>query len=85
MPPDDLTRAAPPTIRLGAQDDVVIARTRIPAGTTIAAEGLTTQSDIPAGHKIATRDIAAGAPVRRYGQIIGFATFLAQGRYKLFK
>lgn len=74
MPADDLTRAAPPTIRLGAQDDVVIARTRIPAGTTIAAEGLTTQSDIPAGHKIATRDIATGRPVRRYGQIIGLAS-----------
>ncbi|MGH8805623.1 MAG: UxaA family hydrolase, partial [Polaromonas sp.] len=29
---------------------------------------------IPAGHKVATRSIAAGEPVRRYNQIIGFAS-----------
>ena len=29
---------------------------------------------IPAGHKLAVRDIAQGKPVRRYNQIIGFAT-----------
>ncbi|MCP5025617.1 MAG: altronate dehydratase, partial [Actinomycetia bacterium] len=29
---------------------------------------------IPSGHKVATRPVAAGQPVRRYGQIIGFAT-----------
>jgi altronate hydrolase len=30
--------------------------------------------DIPAGHKIALHRIAADAPVRKYGQIIGFAS-----------
>jgi altronate hydrolase len=30
--------------------------------------------DVPAGHKIATAEIAAGEPVRKYNQIIGFAT-----------
>ena len=29
---------------------------------------------MPPGHKIAVRAIAAGAPVRRYNQIIGIAT-----------
>jgi altronate hydrolase len=29
---------------------------------------------VPAGHKVARKAIACGAPVRRYGQIIGFAT-----------
>ena len=29
---------------------------------------------IPAGHKIAVRAVAQGKPVRRYDQIIGFAT-----------
>ena len=29
---------------------------------------------IPAGHKVAIRPIAVGEPIRRYGQIIGFAT-----------
>ncbi len=29
---------------------------------------------IPAGHKVAVRPIASGEEIRRYGQIIGFAT-----------
>jgi len=33
----------------------------------------TKQTDISPGHKIAVRFIAANAPVRKYGQIIGFA------------
>ncbi len=65
---------ASPVIRLNAADDVVIARQQLPPATTIHSEGVTTASAIPAGHKIATRDIAAGAPIRRYGQIIGFAS-----------
>ena len=28
---------------------------------------------IPSGHKVALREVAAGEPVRRYGQVIGFA------------
>src|SRR5207237_7063321 len=39
-----------------------------------AAENLTLKGRIPPGHKVATRDIAQGEPVRRYNQIIGFAT-----------
>lgn len=32
------------------------------------------RSDIPEGHKVSLREISAGEPVKRYGQIIGFAT-----------
>ena len=35
---------------------------------------LTLAGDIPRGHKVALRAIGAGEPVRRYGQVIGFAT-----------
>ena len=35
---------------------------------------MTTVERIPAGHKVAIRPIATGEPIRRYGQIIGFAT-----------
>jgi altronate hydrolase len=38
------------------------------------ADGVTATERIPAGHKVAVRPIAAGEPVRRYGQIIGFAS-----------
>jgi altronate hydrolase len=63
------------TIRLNPADDVVIARVEIPAGTTLPREaGVRLAARVPAGHKIATRDLAQGEPVRRYDQIIGFAT-----------
>lgn len=63
-----------PVIKINPADDVVIARAGVPAGTRLAEEGITVVSDVPAGHKIALHDIAQGTAVRRYGQIIGFAT-----------
>jgi altronate hydrolase len=62
------------TIRLHPEDDVVIARVEIPTGTLVAKEKIAAVVTIPAGHKLAVRDIAQGNPVRRYNQIIGFAT-----------
>jgi altronate hydrolase len=62
------------TIRLHPADDVVIARLEIPTGTLISREKVSAVVTIPAGHKIAVRDIEQGAPLRRYNQIIGFAT-----------
>src|SRR5215207_3999888 len=60
-------------IRIHANDDVVIARRQLVGGTRIESEGVTACGLIPPGHKVATRAIAAGAPVRRYDQIIGSA------------
>ena len=50
-------------IRLHPDDDVVIARAQLVGGSEV--EGCSVRGLIPAGHKVATRDIAAGAPVRR--------------------
>jgi altronate hydrolase len=61
-----------PFIRLHPQDDVLIARTQLVGGTVV--ENVTARGLIPPGHKIAAHDIAAGQPVRRYNQIIGFAS-----------
>jgi altronate hydrolase len=61
-------------IRIHPADDVVIARRQLLGGTRIDAEGITVSGLIPPGHKIAVRAIRAGAPVRRYNQIIGTAT-----------
>ncbi|HRO58227.1 MAG TPA: altronate dehydratase family protein [Burkholderiaceae bacterium] len=63
-----------PTLRLSPADDVVIAARPIAAGTVVEAEGVCCSDAIPAGHKLAVRAIAKGQPVRRYNQIIGFAT-----------
>jgi altronate hydrolase len=64
----------PLTVRLHADDNVVVARIQILAQTALPGEGVATRQPVPAGHKVATRPIAAGAPVRKYNQIIGFAT-----------
>lgn len=63
-----------PVLRLDPNDDVVIAARPIKEGTTIEDESVTTRQAIPAGHKLATRALKTGDPVRRYNQIIGFAT-----------
>ncbi len=63
----------PLTIRLHPDDSVLIARATLLPGTPVA-EGVAVLGRIPAGHKVAIRPHAAGEPVIRYGQIIGFAT-----------
>jgi altronate hydrolase len=69
-----MLQAADLTIRLHPDDDVVIARMEIPTGTLVTKENVRALVAIPAGHKIAVRDIAKGKPAHRYDQIIGFAT-----------
>ena len=61
-------------IRLNPLDDVLIARQPIPQGLMLQADALVALDAIPAGHKIATHDVEIGQPLRRYGQIIGFAS-----------
>ena len=70
-----MLQAADLTIRLNPADDVVIARVEIPAGTALLKENnVRLARTVPAGHKVAVRDIRKDQPVRRYNQIIGFAT-----------
>src|SRR5690349_9711632 len=61
-------------IRLHPNDDVVIARQQLIGGTKLLDEDVTVAGLVPPGHKVATRAVAAGSPVRRYNQIIGFAS-----------
>jgi altronate hydrolase len=63
-----------PVLRLNPVDDVVIAARPLQAGTRIADEGVVCLDAVPPGHKLATKAVTKGQPVRRYGQIIGFAT-----------
>ena len=62
------------TLRLHPEDDVVIARVEIAPGTYVGSECIVAAQAIPPGHKLAVRARRAGEPVRRYGQVIGFAT-----------
>jgi altronate hydrolase len=76
VPIDTISRRsrAPLVLRLNPNDDVLIATQDIKPGTALPGEQIAASDAVPAGHKIAARAIAAGAPVRRYNQIIGFAT-----------
>ncbi|HMN84983.1 MAG TPA: altronate dehydratase family protein [Bauldia sp.] len=62
----------PRVLRLHADDNLVVSIDPILPGAV--AEGVTAISRVPKGHKMATTAIATGAPIRKFGQIIGFAT-----------
>ena len=61
-------------IRMHAGDNVAIVANDcgLPAGSVFAG-GLTLRDQVPQGHKTSLVDIAAGAPVRRYNVVIGYA------------
>lgn len=61
-------------IRLNENDNVVVARAELLPGASIEGGNITARSAIAAGHKVATAPIAQGEPVRKYNQIIGFAS-----------
>jgi len=65
---------SPLTIRMNDRDNVAIVANDggLPAGASLAS-GLMLVDRVPQGHKVALADIAAGAPVLRYGITIGHA------------
>lgn len=56
-------------------DDVGLLLGEVPEGTLLQLRDGTTPAaeDIPAGHKVALRAVPKGAPVRKYGEVIGVA------------
>jgi altronate hydrolase len=61
-----------PVMQLHEDDNVLVALESLTPATRLPA-GLTVPARVPRGHKIAARPIAEGEPVRKFGQIIGFA------------
>ncbi len=61
----------PRTLRLNPQDNVATAVDAVDAGKT--SSGIKAGQRIPKGHKMALQKIAKGEPVRKFGQVIGFA------------
>jgi altronate hydrolase len=61
---------------LRGDDNVAVAATPIPKGFVIQLSGrpVEVREPVALGHKVALRDIAAEEPVRKYGQVIGFAS-----------
>jgi altronate hydrolase len=72
--PVDLAEVA---VVLHPIDHVAIAKLPLLAGTVLRLpDGTTIRTGqmVPSGHKIALCDVQVNQPVRRYGQVIGFAT-----------
>lgn len=63
-------------IKLNKKDDVAVALTPLAKGEMLNVQGaaVTLQSDVPMGHKLALRAIAAGEEIVKYGSPIGHAT-----------
>jgi altronate hydrolase len=63
-------------IVLDSEDDVAVVGLDVEPGTKIVVDDivLTATVRIPSGHKVALRAISPTAPVRKYGEIIGYAT-----------
>jgi altronate hydrolase len=65
----------PSAVLLRADDNVAVAARPLAQGTilNLGGQSVSVREPIALGHKVATRDIQTGEPVRKYGQIIGFA------------
>lgn len=72
----EITFQTRPAIRLHPDDEVAVALMPLGRGKAVAVDGTSTvlRDEVPAGHKLALTNLAPGAAVHRYGQIIGFAT-----------
>jgi len=64
----------PATLTLNQEDNVSVALIDLVPGDTIGNGVVVRGVSIPAGHKVALKRINAEEPVRKYGQIIGFAS-----------
>ncbi|HWU00887.1 MAG TPA: UxaA family hydrolase, partial [Terriglobales bacterium] len=63
-----------PLIILSSEDNVAVARVEIAPGTALDGYAVTARDKIPQGHKMALRLITQGEVVRKYGQVIGYAS-----------
>jgi altronate hydrolase/galactarate dehydratase len=69
-----MTELPPRVIRLHPSDNVAVALEDVAPGRPLPEFGIVAKTEVKRGHKIALTDLAKGAPVTRYGQMIGVAT-----------
>ncbi len=74
-PPFRVADPASPQVAFAGIDEVGLVLGDVDRGAAMRVDGVefAALEDIPAGHKVAIRPIAAGAPVHKYGEIIGIA------------
>ncbi|QGQ26353.1 altronate dehydratase [Gimesia benthica] len=71
------TVASSPLLKLHPEDNIAIARNSVAENQECAitdTENVTARESIDLGHKVAIQPIAKGERIRKFGQVIGFAT-----------
>ena len=70
------TDAVTDCLHLRSDDTVAVAVRPLTAGTEVLVGEVRVRlrDGVPAGHKFAVEDVAVGAQIRKYGQVIGIAT-----------
>lgn len=58
---------------LSAGDNIVVATGAIAQGAVLSQHAITTNHDVPQGHKIAIQPIQSGAPILKFETVIGYA------------
>ena len=71
-----VTADQPKAVLLRGGDNVAVAARPIPKGFVLdmGARRVAVREPVSLGHKLAIADVASGEAVRKYGQIIGFAS-----------
>ncbi len=73
-----MTPARQRLLVLAPDDDIAVALQDLTPGERVdgppGGQPLAVRDPVPQGHKVALRDVADGAPVRKYGQVIGVAS-----------
>lgn len=74
MKENNMSEKKPATVTLNQEDNVSVALMDLVPGDVIGNGVVLRGGSVPAGHKVAFKTINAEEPVRKYGQIIGFAS-----------
>jgi altronate hydrolase len=73
-----MTPVRPRLLVLAPDDDIAVALDDLTPGERMdgppGGHPFAVRDPVPRGHKVALRDVANGAPVRKYGQVIGVAS-----------
>ena len=72
-----MTAMKPNVLIIHPRDNVAVALRDLATGETVVGHGveaLTALSNVPASHKIALDDIAAGAEIIKYGETVAVST-----------
>ncbi|TJW41890.1 MAG: altronate dehydratase [Mesorhizobium sp.] len=69
-----MTKSISPTIILHSSDNVAVTRRPLACGDEVGHSKLLARDTVPRGHKIAVERIPTGCAIRKFGQVIAYAS-----------